>query len=57
VVEQDSDSTRTIYGRDRSFRTILSGKVRAPKSTLGFMKAVADTGRAATIAEVSADKR
>jgi SH3 domain-containing YSC84-like protein 1 len=56
VVEQDSDSTRTIYGRDRSFRTILSGKVRAPKSTLGFMKAVADTGRAATIAEVRADK-
>jgi SH3 domain-containing YSC84-like protein 1 len=57
VVQQDDDSTRTIYGRDRSFRTILSGKVRAPKSTLGFMKAVADTGRAATIAEVSADKK
>jgi lipid-binding SYLF domain-containing protein len=57
VVQQDEDSTRTIYGRDRSFRTILSGKVRAPKSTLDFMKAVADTGRAATIAEVRADKK
>jgi lipid-binding SYLF domain-containing protein len=57
VVQQDDDSTRTIYGRDRSFRTILSGKVRAPKSTLDFMKAVADTGRAATIAEVRADKK
>ena len=57
VVQQDNDSTRTIYGRDRSFRTILSGKVRAPKSTLDFMKAIADTGRAATIAEVRADKK
>ena len=57
VVEQDSDSTRTIYGRDISFRAILSGKVRAPKSTASFMKTIAETGRAGTIAEVSADKR
>jgi SH3 domain-containing YSC84-like protein 1 len=57
VVEQDVDSTRAIYGRDRSFRSILSGDVHAPKSTLGFMKAVADTGRAGTIAEVSADQK
>jgi lipid-binding SYLF domain-containing protein len=57
VVEQDADSTRAIYGRDQSFRSILSGDVRAPKSTLGFMKAVADTGRAGAIAEVSADQK
>jgi SH3 domain-containing YSC84-like protein 1 len=57
VVEQDSDSTRTIYGRDISFRAILSGKVRAPKSTAAFMRTIAETGRAGTIAEVSADKR
>jgi lipid-binding SYLF domain-containing protein len=57
VVQQDSDSTRAIYGRDRSFESILSGKVRAPKSTLSFMRAIDETGRAGTVAEVSADKK
>jgi lipid-binding SYLF domain-containing protein len=57
VVQQDEDSTRAIYGRERSFQAILSGKVRAPKSTLSFMKAIDETGRAGTIAEVSADKK
>jgi SH3 domain-containing YSC84-like protein 1 len=57
VVEQDADSTRAIYGHDRSFRSILSGDVHAPKSTLGFMKAITDAGRAGTIAEVSADQK
>jgi lipid-binding SYLF domain-containing protein len=51
VVQQDNDSTLAIYGRDRSFQAILSGKVRAPKSTMGFMKAIAETDHAATIAE------
>ncbi|MGC2637498.1 MAG: lipid-binding SYLF domain-containing protein [Acidobacteriaceae bacterium] len=51
VVEQDADSTRAIYGRDPSFRTILSGRVHAPKSTLSFMRAVTETGRDGTIAE------
>src|SRR5271170_7760397 len=32
VVQQDSDFTRAIYGRDQSFETILSGKVSPPKS-------------------------
>jgi lipid-binding SYLF domain-containing protein len=57
VVEQDADSTHAIYGRDPSFRSILSGDVRAPKSTLGFLKAIADTGRAGTVAEVSGDQK
>jgi lipid-binding SYLF domain-containing protein len=57
VVEQDNDSTRAIYGRDRAFRTILSGRVTPPKSTLRFMKAVADTGRAAAIAELRENKK
>jgi lipid-binding SYLF domain-containing protein len=56
VVQPDDDSTRAIYGRDVSFRSILSGNVPAPKSTLGFMKAVADAGRAGTIAEVRDQK-
>jgi lipid-binding SYLF domain-containing protein len=57
VVEQDNDSTRAIYGRDRAFRSILSGEVAPPESTLGFMKAVTDTGRAATIADLGNDKK
>ncbi len=57
VVEQDNDSTRAIYSRDQSFQTILSGKVSAPKSTLSFMKAIAQTGRAGTIAELKRDKQ
>jgi SH3 domain-containing YSC84-like protein 1 len=57
VVEQDKDSTRAIYGRDRSFRAILSGKVRAPKSTLRFVRAVANTGHAGAIAEVNEDRK
>jgi SH3 domain-containing YSC84-like protein 1 len=51
VVEQDADSTRAIYGRDRSFHAILSGKVAAPSSTLGFLKAVATIDHAGTLAE------
>jgi lipid-binding SYLF domain-containing protein len=57
VVEQDIDSTRAIYGRDQSFQTILSGKISAPKSTLSFMKAIAQTGRAGTVAELKRDKQ
>ena len=57
VVEQDNDSTRAIYGRNRSFHSILSGRVAAPKSTLGFMKAIAETNHAATIAEAKPDNR
>ena len=51
VVEQDTDSTRAIYGRERSFHAILSGRVAAPRSTLGFLKAVAETDHAGTLAE------
>jgi lipid-binding SYLF domain-containing protein len=57
VVQQDSDSTRAVYGSDPSFESILSGKVSPPKSTLAFMKAIAETGRAGAVAEVSVDKK
>jgi lipid-binding SYLF domain-containing protein len=53
VVEQDADSTDAIYGGDPSFRAILSGNVRAPRSTLGFIQAVVETGRAGTVAEAN----
>src|ERR1700716_2328426 len=52
VIEQDNDSTRAIYGKNMAFRNILSGKVATPKSAEPFLKAVADAGQQAHIAEV-----
>jgi lipid-binding SYLF domain-containing protein len=57
VVEQDADSTHSIYGGDPSFRAILSGNIRAPRSTLGFIQAVVETGRAGTVAEANPDRQ
>jgi lipid-binding SYLF domain-containing protein len=51
VVEQDNDSTVAIYGRNRRFRNILSGRVATPRSADAFIKAVADAGQQARIAE------
>jgi hypothetical protein len=56
-VEQDADSTHAIYGGDPSFRAILSGNIRAPRSTLGFVRAVVETGRAGTVAEAAPDQQ
>ena len=57
VVEQDNDSTRAIYGKHLEFRTILSGKVSTPRSADAFMKAVAEAGQQAKIAQVKEDKQ
>ena len=51
VLEQDKDSTRAIYGRDRSFRAILGGKVPAPKSTRAFVHSVAQAAHTSAIAD------
>ena len=40
VVEQDNDSTLAIYGRDRSFRSILSGKGPSPAAAQPFLSEV-----------------
>jgi lipid-binding SYLF domain-containing protein len=57
VVQQDDDSTKAIYGKHVTFRNILSGKVSTPKSAEAFMKAVADAGQQARIAEVNGAKK
>lgn len=57
VVEQDNDSTRAIYGKNMTFRNILSGNVATPKSASAFMKAVSDAGQQARIAEAREDKK
>jgi len=57
VVEQDSDSTRAIYGKNVEFRSILSGQVSTPESADAFMKAVSAAGQQARSAEVKEDKK
>src|SRR5579862_7401810 len=53
VVEQDKDSTRAIYGRDRSFHAVLSGEVTPPKSTLKFLRAITLAAHASAVAEAN----
>jgi lipid-binding SYLF domain-containing protein len=43
VIEQDSDSTRSVYGSDVSFQSVLEGKVSTPEIARDFMRAVRET--------------
>jgi lipid-binding SYLF domain-containing protein len=40
VVQQDSDSTISVYGNDVTFQSVLKGKVPTPDVAREFMKAV-----------------
>jgi len=51
VVNQDADSTTAIYGRDVSFRHILTGRVAAPAVAEPFLNAVADVDHRARVHE------
>jgi len=57
VVQQDSDSTTSVYGRDVSFRSVLLGKVSIPDVAAGFMKAVRDVAHQARVAEAREEKQ
>jgi lipid-binding SYLF domain-containing protein len=57
VVEQDNDSTQAIYGHHMMFRHILSGKVATPASAGDFIKAVAEAGQQAKVAEAKEDAK
>jgi lipid-binding SYLF domain-containing protein len=41
VVQQDSDSTRSVYGRNASFQAVLQGRVATPDIARAFMRAIA----------------
>ncbi len=51
VVQQDSDSTRSVYGRNVSFKSVLQGSVSTPDIAKAFMKAVADAAHKAKVQE------
>jgi lipid-binding SYLF domain-containing protein len=57
VVEQDNDSTIAIYGKNKRFRNILSGRVATPRSAEAFIKAISDAGQQARVAEAKADTK
>jgi SH3 domain-containing YSC84-like protein 1 len=51
VIEQDSDSTEAIYGKDIGFRKVLTGNVTPPVSAAPFMSAVKMAGHKAAAHE------
>jgi SH3 domain-containing YSC84-like protein 1 len=57
VVQQDSDSTTSVYGHDVSFKSVLQGKVSTPDIAKAFMKAVADAAHKARVQEALDEKR
>ncbi len=57
VVQQDSDSTRSVYGRDVSFKSVLQGKVSTPEIAKEFMKAVRETTHKAKVQEARDDRK
>jgi len=57
VVQQDSDSTISVYGRDVTFQSVLKGKVPTPDVAREFMKAVAVAAHKAKVEEAREDKK
>jgi SH3 domain-containing YSC84-like protein 1 len=57
VVQQDSDSTRSVYGRNVSFKSVLQGAVSTPDIARAFMKAVADAAHKAKVQEAREDHK
>lgn len=57
VVQQDSDSTRSVYGKDVSFRSVLQGRVATPDIAREFMKAVAEAAHKARVQEAHEGNR
>ncbi len=51
VIEQDSDSTEAIYGKDIPFRRVLTGNVTPPAAAAPFMSAVEMAGHKAAAKE------
>jgi lipid-binding SYLF domain-containing protein len=55
VIQQDSDSTTAVYGRDVPFKSVLLGKVPTPEMAQSFVHSVTTAAHAAGAKE-SADK-
>ena len=51
VVQQDSDSTISVYGKDVTFQSVLKGNVPTPDVARDFMKAVRTADHKAKVEE------
>jgi SH3 domain-containing YSC84-like protein 1 len=51
VVQQDSDSTISVYGKDVTFQSVLKGNVPTPDVARDFMKAVRTAAHKAKVEE------
>ena len=56
VIQQDSDSTTDIYGKDVAFKSILLGKVPTPEVATSFEKAVSTAAHRAGAEEAKDEK-
>lgn len=56
VVQQDSDSTTSVYGHNASFSAVLRGKVATPDIAKEFMNAVGHAAHKANVHEAREEK-
>ena len=56
VVQQDSDSTISVYGQDITFQSVLKGRVPTPDVAKAFMKAVTVAAHKAKAEEAREEK-
>jgi lipid-binding SYLF domain-containing protein len=57
VIQQDSDSTTAVYGKDIAFKSILLGKVPTPEVAKPFEESVTSAAHAARAEEAKDDKK
>jgi lipid-binding SYLF domain-containing protein len=57
VIQQDSDSTTAVYGKDIAFKSILLGKVPTPEVAKPFEQSVTSAAHAAAAQEAKDDKK
>ena len=57
VIQQDSDSTTDIYGKDTAFKSILLGQVPTPAVAKSFEQAVSTAAHRAGADEAKEDKK
>jgi lipid-binding SYLF domain-containing protein len=57
VIQQDSDSTTAVYGKDVTFKSILLGKVPTPEIARPFVQSVSTAVHGATAREANDDKK
>jgi lipid-binding SYLF domain-containing protein len=57
VIQQDSDSTNAVYGRDVAFRSVLLGKVPTPEMARSFVQSVTSAAHTAAAKESADDSK